>query len=107
MKDNEIVSLVCDHFDALSDQYEIKSSARNKYLSAINRLIVEKMTGEGLKAGKVLDVGCGTGTRTKSIFSALPMIEIYGSDISPKMLAIAKTKGLAGLVHSDMRSLPF
>lgn len=107
MQSNGVTSIVREHFDSLATQYDVKSSARAKYLSAINMLILRKIREENKISGKVLDVGCGTGTRAKAIFSALPMIEIYGSDISLKMLTIAKTKNLAGLVHSDMRSLPF
>lgn len=107
MQSNGVTSIVREHFDSLATQYDAKSSARAKYLSAINMLILRKIREENKISGKVLDVGCGTGTRAKAIFSALPMIEIYGSDISSKMLMIAKTKGLAGLVNSDMQFLPF
>lgn len=107
MKKDDITLIVHDHFDALADQYDTYSSVRNKYLLAINRFIVRRIKQEGLINGKILDIGCGTGTRAKAIFSAMPKIEVYGSDISTKMLAIASTKGLSGLIRCDMSFLPF
>ena len=64
------------------------------------------LEGHGLKDGRLLDVGCGTGK------SFLPMLsrgwQVVGCDISPAMLAIAETKaaGLAELAVADMRELP-
>lgn len=107
MNTKEVASIVCNHFNVLADQYDAKSSNRTRYLTMINGLIIKTIKSEGLESGKVLDVGCGTGTRAKNIFSYLPLIDIYGADISIKMLAIAKTRNLQGLVRSDMQSLPF
>lgn len=39
---------------------------------------------------KILDLGCGTGILSKHILSLNPNVNIYGVDISPKAIAIAK-----------------
>lgn len=107
MKTNDVNSIVLEHFDFLAAQYDIKSSARVKYLSAIDTLILKKIREEDKIGCKILDVGCGTGARAKTISSMFPMVKIYGSDISLKMLAIAKNKKLSNLVRSDMTAIPF
>lgn len=107
MKNEEVVAIARDHFNALADMYDAKSSSRNKYLSTINSLIVDKLRAEELKFGQVLDIGCGTGTRTAAIFSLFPSMKVYGSDISMEMLKRARNKNLNGLICSDMQSLPF
>lgn len=107
MRRNNVLSIVRNHFDALANQYDAKSLNRERYLTTVNQLIVGTMRNADLESGRVLDVGCGTGTRAKNIFSCFPLIEIYGADISIKMLAIAKTRNLRGLVRSDMQLLPF
>ena len=43
--------------------------------------------------GKVLDIACGTGVNIKSL-SKFPFLDLYGFDISDKLLEIAKLKGI-------------
>ena len=63
--------------------------------------------GNGLRGRRLLDVACGTGN------SSLPLLargyEVVGCDISPAMLAHARSKigARAHCVVADMRSLPF
>jgi SAM-dependent methyltransferase len=56
--------------------------------------------------GKVLDIGCGTGEVIK-LLSGIPGIEMYGSDISEKLLTECVTKGIAGdrLKVCDLKKL--
>lgn len=42
------------------------------------------------KNAKILDLGCGTGILSKHILKLAPKVDIYGIDISPKAIAIAK-----------------
>ena len=61
----------------------------------------------GLRGRRALDVACGTGN------SSLPLLErgyeVTGCDLSPAMLARARSKfgAQARLVAADMRALPF
>lgn len=103
----KVASIVREHFDALADQYDTKSSARTKYLSTINNLTIKELAEQKLKHMKVLDVGCGTGSRAQNIFSTLPMASIFGMDISLKMIEIASTNKLKCLAQSDMCNMPF
>ena len=57
--------------------------------------------------GKVLDIGCGTGTHL-AVY-ADTSAELYGVDLSPSMLAHATARlgDRAGLLVADARALPF
>ena len=50
---------------------------------------------------KLLDAGCGTGLLGEDLVTLVPrdLIEIYGGDLSPGMLEIAKTKN----VYADLQ----
>lgn len=41
---------------------------------------------------KLLDLGCGPGSMIKPLLDTIPNIEIYGVDISPKMIDVAKSR---------------
>lgn len=61
----------------------------------------------GVKKGKLLDLGCGTGNLTVR-FERLGFSDITGCDLSQSMLnsAVKKSKNIKWLC-SDMRELPF
>ena len=103
----KVASIVRGHFDSLANMYDEKSSARACYLSTIDMLITEELRMQGPKKVRVLDVGCGTGTRAQNIFSSIPWACVYGIDVSPKMLKIARTKNFERVVQSDVRRIPF
>lgn len=56
-----------------------------------------------------LDLGCGTGEMMKLILQADPHKELYGIDLSEKMLAVARSKlpDQVKLLSGDSESLPF
>lgn len=56
-----------------------------------------------------LDLGCGTGEIMKLILQADPHKELYGIDLSEKMLAVARSKlpNQVKLLSGDSESLPF
>ncbi|MDX2127421.1 MAG: class I SAM-dependent methyltransferase [Chloroherpetonaceae bacterium] len=62
-------------------------------------------------AKKVLDIGCGTGTATRAIATALPESQVTGVDLSPYMLAAAKMKAKSfnniSFLHANATELPF
>lgn len=79
----------------------------NDYEMWIGEILLPKLLGHGLKTpGMALDVACGTGRA----FS--PLLErgwkIWGCDVSPAMVAIAKKRfgDQVRLSVADMRSLP-
>lgn len=55
---------------------------------------------------RVLDLGCGSGVHAKHLFDE--GLEVYGLDLSPKMIDEAKKRAPKGkFVVGDMNSLPY
>ena len=92
---------VAEYYNDYSESYD--SERRKGYYSFINDLEFEKI--QSLAAGsKVLEVGCGTGLileRTDAIGA-----EVYGVDLSPKMVEICRKKGL-NAQEASVTALPF
>ena len=90
----EAMAPVYDEFTHLND-YE---TWFGQLLPALER--------HGLRHGRLLDVGCGSGK------AFAPMLrrgwEIHGCDVSPAMVELAREKGegRVGLTVADMRELP-
>jgi len=61
-----------------------------------------------LNQSKILDLGCGDGTRTKKIMKLVTAIEAYGIDINQTSLKEAEKKGITG-IRADLNTdrLPF
>ena len=60
-----------------------------------------------LRAGRVLDVGCGTGAITEEM-AARTRGTVVGLDLDPEMLAFAQARqGLADYRHGDAHDIPF
>lgn len=73
--------------------------ARRDLLESFVKEIVQEFDHPAL-----LDVGCGTGIN----FSVLSKYgEAFSSDASEEALGFCKTRGIRGLVRSDLESLPF
>jgi len=62
--------------------------------SGLYREIAEKLPLE--KAGRVLDIGTGTGLQLQAIHELRPTVELYGLDLSPAAIKAAR-KALSGL----------
>jgi ubiquinone/menaquinone biosynthesis C-methylase UbiE len=58
----------------------------------------------GLKTGKILDAGCGSGFSTKVIQEK--GFKVFGIDISQEMVKLGKSKGL-NITCADMSVMPF
>lgn len=78
----------------------------NDYEMWLGRVLLPELEKHGLKHGRVLDVGCGTGR-------AFPPLlrrgwQVTGCDLSPAMLERAREEGgeRVELVRADMRELP-
>lgn len=91
-------------YEAIAPVYD-DFTAHHDYELWLGNLLPE-LRRHGLREGRLLDVGCGTGK------SFLPMLErgweVTGCDISASMLERARAKAGAGaqLLVADMRELP-
>jgi SAM-dependent methyltransferase len=91
-------------YEAIAPVYD-EFTAHHDYELWLGALLPEAER-HGLKVGRLLDVGCGTGK------SFIPMLErgweVSGCDISPAMVEIARAKvgEAAELCVADMRRLP-
>lgn len=70
---------------------------------AIIRAVLERYLPEQPGAGRVLDVGCGTGL----ILSDCERWNPVGIDFSPAALAFCRTRSLDRLVRGDVVKMPF
>ena len=91
-----------DAYSRISRFYDRVIEPVNAPLRAIGRRMHEPPPG-----GKVLDIGCGTGTHL-AVYADTGA-ELYGVDLSPSMLARAKARlgGRADLRVADAGELPF
>jgi len=57
---------------------------------------------------KLVDLGCGTGYALQKLTNKQPELSLYGVDIAPNMLEIARTKNVqAVLCTADIEQLPY
>jgi SAM-dependent methyltransferase len=80
---------------------------RNNYEMWLGQKLLPELEKRGLRKGRVLDVGCGTGRAFEPLLER--GWEIYGCDISPAMLERAREQygdAVLGLEVADMRELP-
>lgn len=92
-------------YDTLAPGYDALT-ASNNYEMWLGELLLPAAESFGLRAEKVLDMGCGTGR-------AFPPLlrrgwTVVGCDVSPGMLDIARQiyEGRVRVFHADARSLP-
>lgn len=89
------------NFEQLAQAYQ---SGRRGFDYEIFEFLAQQIN--GLKSKKIFDIGCGTGIATRQLaqFGA----EVIGSDISNKMIAVARQHG-DGIqyVVSPSKSIPF
>jgi ubiquinone/menaquinone biosynthesis C-methylase UbiE len=83
---------VKEYFDSLSEtylqeRYEDINDSRSYYFQSRKRRVIEMFDLEG---GKVLDAGCGPGVIVLEFLRK--GCEVYGIDLSPKMIAEAKQR---------------
>jgi len=78
----------------------------NDYEMWLGRALLPALEEQGLKHGRVLDVGCGTGRAFNPLLNR--GWQIQGCDLSPAMLQIARREGgeEVDLAVADMRELP-
>jgi SAM-dependent methyltransferase len=79
-------------YDAFAPKYD-EFNSQNDYEVWLGEVLLPELEKHGLKTGRVLDVGCGTGRA----FDALLRRgwEVWGCDLSPEMLLRAGDKNLS------------
>ncbi len=79
---------------------------RNDYEQWLGAVMLPELEARGLRHGRVLDVGCGTGRAFEPLLER--GWEIVGCDLSPSMIAVAEDDwGERVELHvADMRELP-
>ena len=76
---------VKDYFDSIAPNWDSCQPDKNKIITSL----IDKI---GIKKGDaILDLACGTGTIT-GILHGFSEANVYGLDLSPKMIEIAKEK---------------
>jgi SAM-dependent methyltransferase len=94
-------------------QWEYASEERLRTRNEIYRELTEGRTAEDevfdavaeTHPDRVLDVGCGTGDIAARIADELNL-EVVASDLSPRMVQIARERGLTAVI-ADVQELPF
>lgn len=79
---------------------------RNNYEMWLGQKLLPELEQRGLRKGKVLDVGCGTGRAFEPLLSR--GWEVHGCDISPAMIERAREQfgAAVDLDVADMREMP-
>ena len=100
-KINKIYSSA-EGYDLWANYYDKTASFLDSLEANVLNIMLKCVEGK-----KVLDLGCGTGRGIKQLYG-LNAGEVYGVDVSEKMLEIAKKKfKTANLVLADSEKLPF
>lgn len=98
------LQVVRKHFNTIAPVYDEKCKSRKNYLKSIDKLVLSNLS--KIKNPKILDVGCGTGSRSEMFKKKLVGSKITGVEISTEMLKIAMKTDLDKIVHSSFTNLP-
>jgi SAM-dependent methyltransferase len=92
-------------YERFADIYD-DFNYRNDYEMWLGRKLLPELEQRGLRKGRVLDVGCGTGRAFGPLLKR--GFEVHGCDLSPAMLERAREQfgDAVALDVADMRELP-
>ncbi len=103
---------VARQFSRAASVYPRASSVQNKMADRLMDFLPEEMD----TTGTLLDLGCGTGYLTGQLCRRLPRARVYGLDIAPGMIEVAREnfsaaqsalKFLPCFIEGDIEKLPF
>jgi tRNA (cmo5U34)-methyltransferase len=86
------------HFNVMAEQYDTLFVPRLGGYEALHNVILAMLPAPPERAMRVLELGAGTGNLTRKVLERLPQSQVVGYDLSPGMLAQARSK-LAPLAH--------
>ena len=98
---NPLVDAMSVSFDRIADSFDRTRRITAEAMTGITCVLVKELAGRG----RILDAGTGTGLFSGPLGEA--GFEVVGLDISEKMLAKAREKGIRCLMLGDVRALPF
>ena len=92
-------------FDKQAADYD--TNIQGEHARKLYKPIIENLKNKNIHS--ILDLGCGTGALLKEIKELNIAEQLFGIDISPNMLEIAKNKlgNDATLILGDSERLPF
>ncbi|MET0559333.1 MAG: class I SAM-dependent methyltransferase [Solirubrobacterales bacterium] len=92
-------------YDTLAPAYDEYTRANN-YELWLGEFLLPELQRRGLRRGRALDVGCGTGRAFEPLLRR--GWEVVGCDVSPAMLDQARAKfgDAVPIVEADLRELP-
>ncbi|MFI5302910.1 MAG: class I SAM-dependent methyltransferase, partial [Polyangiales bacterium] len=91
------------YYDRFAPSYEARRDGRGRYHDLVDDLEVE-LAIPYARGAHVLDIGCGTGLISRRLMAHAR--SVTGVDLSPRMLAVARARGL-DVVEASALSLPF
>lgn len=105
MNDEQIKRNSKEAFDKQTNSYDY--DIKGKHARAMYQEILKSLN--DITYVNFLDLGCGTGEMIKIILEHNKMKKAYGSDISPKMIEVAKKKlpEFVNLKIGDSENLPY
>ena len=72
------------------------------WMKRFHKPVLIEITNKTNEDIKILDLSCGSGELLKEIHTKFPKAELYGADISPKMLEVARKKLPENIVLQKM-----
>ena len=91
-------------YDRFAPKYD-EFNRQNDYEVWLGEVLLPELVGHGLRVGRALDVGCGTGRAFDPLLKRGWLVA--GCDVSEGMLAVAREKHRhIPLVRADARELP-
>lgn len=91
-----------ERWDRMQERYIVRRAERITLLVSLVRETVKPV-------GRVLDLGCGTGSLMQAFLEAFPETEVYGVDFDPALLPLAQERlrsyeGQTRLILADLRA---
>lgn len=96
-------------FNRSADDYDTQSPFYYRMTRLCDDAVIARISSLQKPTLRILDVGCGTGALLEKVRHAFPDAVLHGIDISPNMLAVARSKNLRDVVldEGDAENLPY